>query len=373
MADERYQWLDQKAAERLLRGEPVDAVDDHSRAEALWLAQALAAARPAPLASVADAELPGEAAALAAFREARAERGLASAPSAFAPTAAELGAVRLRPVPAARRWGRSLRYGLAAAVAAVAVGGVAVASGTGMLPFTTDRPGPAGTVSALDTPEPVASDASEFPHVPDPSASPDTGFGTGTPSAPPSGDGSPGASSSTPAPPATAGPGGSAGTGGEGDTTPEPGTSTGTPDRDGSNFGAKIVEACRDFRAGRIDDTAKSRLEKSARGGETLRRFCERVLGGDSSGGKGDGAGDGKGDGDSSGEGERAGSDSRRDGWGDDQGNDRTSDRNTGHAKGSAPAAGTGGTTPDTVRARAGDHAPDGAEDRVRTLVTNQV
>lgn len=45
MADERYQWLDQEAAERLLRGEPVDAVDDHARSRAERLAGALDAAR----------------------------------------------------------------------------------------------------------------------------------------------------------------------------------------------------------------------------------------------------------------------------------------------------------------------------------------
>ncbi|MEU6982910.1 hypothetical protein ABZ946_05750 [Streptomyces sp. NPDC046324] len=333
MADERYQWLDQDTAERLLRGEPVDAVDDHARAEALRLAQALAAARPAPLAHAAQTELPGEAAALTAFREATAERALAPSPAAFAPTAAELGAVRIGPVPAARRWGRSLRYGLAAAVAAVAVGGVAVASGTGLLPFTTDRPAPAGSVSAVDTPEPIAShDSSERSDVPEASGSPEPGLGTGAPSAPPTGDGA----TSTPAPPATAGNGGTGDEGGKGDATPEPGRSTGGPsEKDGADFGAKIVHACEDYRAGRIDDTAKSRLEKSLRGGETVRRFCDRVLGGDSAGGRGDGAGDGKGD-DSSGEGERAGSVGRTDDW-SGGGNARTHDPNAGHADGPVP------------------------------------
>lgn len=45
MADERYQWLDQEAAERLLRGEPVDLADDLARSRAERLAEALDADR----------------------------------------------------------------------------------------------------------------------------------------------------------------------------------------------------------------------------------------------------------------------------------------------------------------------------------------
>lgn len=44
MADEQHEWLDKDAAERLLRGEPVDPVDGHARTEALRLVAALAAA-----------------------------------------------------------------------------------------------------------------------------------------------------------------------------------------------------------------------------------------------------------------------------------------------------------------------------------------
>ncbi|WP_329116870.1 hypothetical protein [Streptomyces sp. NBC_01353] len=340
MADERYQWLDQEAAERLLRGEPVDAVDDHAREQAERLAEALASARFLPLAVPADAELPGEEAALAAFRKATAERSLATSPAVFASDAAELGGVRLGRVPAARQWGRSLRFGLAAAVAAVAVGGVAVASGTGMLPFDDrDRPAPAGSVSAVEIPEPVVSGSS------------DEGFGTATPSAPPSGeDPTPNASPSLSTPPTTPGAGGT-GTSGEHDGTPEPGRTT---DRD--SLSVKIVKACQDYRAGRLDDSAHRRLTDSVRTGETVRSYCDRVLAGgatggatrepstDSSGGKGDG----KGDDGSSGEGERAGSpsgtggkgrdenrgkgrgDHRVNDRGDSRGNHRDDGRNTG-------------------------------------------
>ncbi|MFD3944136.1 hypothetical protein [Streptomyces sp. NPDC058579] len=346
MADERYQWLDQEAAENLLRGEPVDAVDDHTRTEADRLAGALAEVRPAPLAHAVDVELPGEADALAAFRAAAAERGLTlrSGPHAsHAPPApqavAELDAVRITQARAARRWGRSLRYGLAAAVAAVAVGGVAVASGSGMLPFTTDGPAPAGSVSAADTPGPVSS------HSPDSSESPGPRVDTVTPSVPGTGDQSPpGASPSAPLTPtpsgttgsgdgtgAPDGSGGKGGAGGTGDGTPEPEKST-PAGKDGETTGAKLTKACQDFRAGRIDETAKRRLAQSARTGETLRRFCDRVLAdpnrsdGDDGSGKGE-SGDGRG------------------GWGDSRTKDRAS----------APSA-----TPGRVLAqnRASDPAP---------------
>ncbi|MEU9700818.1 hypothetical protein [Streptomyces sp. NPDC047981] len=309
MADEQDRWLDQEAAESLLRGEPVDPVDDHTRAEADRLARALAEIRPAPLAHAVDVELPGEAAALAAFRAAAAERGTTVRSAAHAshrPRAvAELDTVRITRAQNARRWGRSLRYGLAAAVAAVAVGGVAVASGSGMLPFTADGPTPAGSVSAADTAGPLSS------HSPDSSQTPGPRVDTVTPSAPHDGEhGSPGASPSSPPTPApsattasgggTGGPDGSGGHGGTGDGTPEPGKSTSPADKDGDSSGAKIVKACQDLRAGRIDESAKRRLAQSARTGETLRRFCDRVLAEEPSrsDGSGDGGswGDGKGD-----------------------------------------------------------------------------
>ncbi|MFD7323803.1 hypothetical protein ACFV9D_22325 [Streptomyces sp. NPDC059875] len=360
MADERYQWLDQEAAERLLRGEPVDAVDDHTREQAERLARVLASARPLPLAGPTQAVFPGEEAALAAFRKAAAERGTAASPAVFAPTAAELDGVRLGPVPAARQWGRSLRYGLAAAVAAVAVGGVAVASGTGMLPFDSDRPTPAGSVSAVEIPDPVVS------------GSADDGFGTRTPSVPPAGEGrTPGASPSLTTPPATAGSGGTDGTGGGHDATPEAGKATDPADRTGADLSAKTVKLCQDFRAGRLDDTTRRRLTESVRTGETVQRFCDRVLTGGTTGGTTSGAtrepssdssggkDDGKGDDGSSGEGERAGAtagggrdrgDGRRDKRGDERGDKRDDRRDTARDQGSG---------------RAHHGAEDGAKQRV--------
>ncbi|HET6860384.1 MAG TPA: hypothetical protein VFH94_25225, partial [Streptomyces sp.] len=132
MADE---WLDEDAAERLLRGEPVESGDDHVRARAERLSAALdGLARTAGPGAGAPAELPGEAAALAAFRKARSASpdALPSVRIGAAPGSGAVTAGRRRPPPA--RWGRPVRFGLAAAFAGVALGGVAVAGGTGVLP-----------------------------------------------------------------------------------------------------------------------------------------------------------------------------------------------------------------------------------------------
>ncbi|MEV6990891.1 hypothetical protein AB0N87_16950 [Streptomyces sp. NPDC093228] len=159
MADEQYRWLDSDAAERLLRGEPLDAVDDVARAHAARIAETLSelAAPPLPTSD----ELPGEVSAVAAFRAARTARhgertgvgGPASGRSA-APSG-DAGLVRLgRPVAdgrQARRW-RPVRFALAGVVAAGMIGGAAVAAGTGALPTPFHEPRPAASVSAAATP-----------------------------------------------------------------------------------------------------------------------------------------------------------------------------------------------------------------------------
>ncbi len=194
MADEQYEWLDKDAAERLLRGEPVDPVDGHARTEAARLMAALAAARGA---RAANGELPGEAAALAAFRavpraartrgrsETQAVQAAGYATQSSEPGQPEqkgqpgrgahpgppetLGAIRIGPASSARssspffaassggggmrprRWRRPLRFGLAASLAGFALGGVAVAAGTGVLPGPFGGhadPLPASSVSA---------------------------------------------------------------------------------------------------------------------------------------------------------------------------------------------------------------------------------
>ncbi|MFD3728362.1 hypothetical protein [Streptomyces sp. NPDC058671] len=290
MADERYQWLDQESAERLLRGEPVDAVDDHARAGAERLARALDTARTPAFPAAGNGELPGEAAALAAFREATAERASArAAATGGAPHArtlhADLGRVRLAPVSAPRRrWGRSVRYGLAAAVAAVTVGGVAVAAGTGVLPLV--GPAPASSVTAEETvdtlvsKEPGIREDPEAPPTrpgadgePTPGVSPSAGTTIAPPTGGADGHGTATTGPGTPKPRSTAGTGkGSGGTGTDpGGTDVEPGGATSL---------AKTVKACRDYRTGRLDATGRKQLTSSLRGGESLRRYCDRILGG---------------------------------------------------------------------------------------------
>ncbi|MCX5392736.1 hypothetical protein [Streptomyces sp. NBC_00094] len=318
MADERYQWLDQEAAERLLRGEPVDALDDPARSEARRLAEALDSTRTRSVSQAALAartELPGEAAALTAFREATAARAARATAVAAGGTAhAELGRVRLAPVTApARRWGRSVRYGLAAAVAAVTVGGVAVAAGTGMLPLT--GPEPASSVTAVDGPDPVASGSSGIrkdPEVPSRGPDGDDGSPGSSPSAPHSSLTSPSSTAS----PSVSSPPDIRPTPDPGRTTPAPGGTKG-----GSDVKEKALKACQDYRAGRLDAEGRRQLASTLRSGETLRRYCDRIVSGGTGGtgdsgtsaepregGKDDGKDDGKSDGDGDGNGNGGGS-----------------------------------------------------------------
>ncbi|MFF5101806.1 hypothetical protein [Streptomyces sp. NPDC000134] len=191
MADEQDRWLDRETAELLLRGEPLEAVDPAVRDRAERLASALAAlSAPTPPTS---GELPGEAAALAAFREARAESS--GAPDAVSGTlgrgaprrALDAGPVRIggRDDDARRpRRTRPLRLGLAAALTAGMVGGAGIAAATGALPTPFgDRgaPDPAASVSTAATPgRPLSSPS---PRTTAPRDEAGTGRGTGAPGA----------------------------------------------------------------------------------------------------------------------------------------------------------------------------------------------
>ncbi|TXS11114.1 hypothetical protein EAO70_29515 [Streptomyces sp. adm13(2018)] len=310
MADERYQWLDQETAERLLRGEPVDADDDRACSGAKRLAEALDAARPPAAPPAARADLPGEAAALAAFRAAHAERAASAAgPAGTAGRTerAELGGVRLAPVPVRRpRWGRSLRYGIAAAVTAVTVGGVAVAAGTGVLPMV--GPAPASSVTAGENADPLVSEdpgirtdpatPTTEPETPD--RTPDAPPTPGTETPPPNGEatGDPGTDTRDPGTPK---PGrSSAGTGtdrGGPDRDPDATNSGGTlnggtgGDPNGTGSRDKIIKACRDFRSGKLDASGRKGLAGILRNGDTLRRYCDRLLGTGTNGPDGGGSG----------------------------------------------------------------------------------
>ncbi|MEV8456716.1 hypothetical protein AB0467_29100 [Streptomyces sp. NPDC052095] len=366
MADERYEWLDKETAERLLRGEPVDPVEGPSGrdADAERLAAALEAA--ARTARPATTELPGEAAALAAFRErprtARA-RGAADGTGVRSGT---LAPVRIGPAPAAgpgrARWSRPVRLGLVASFAGCALGGVAVAAGTGILPVPFGGSAqPASSVSAAATPEGLAPDPAGEPPA-KPSASPDTG--TTTPPASPSAPGH-----------ASGGPDRSKdrgnGRGGEKDdgSGRTPGSvdsgRTGRPGGSGTNgWYAKALQACRDYRDGKLGEQRRHQLEELAKGAAKLDRFCDRLLG-ESGDEQDDNKGGGSGSGNSGGSGNNGngnngdGNNGPGSGRGDDQGDDENGGWNSGigYTASPTPSGAPGDAT------ASGSPVPSGAVD----------
>ncbi|MGW3630718.1 hypothetical protein ACWD7F_11225 [Streptomyces sp. NPDC005122] len=306
MADEDYRWLDREAAERLLRGEPLETIDAGTKERVERLAEALASlvAEPAP----GGAELPGEAAALAAFRAARAGRDAVPVQLAAgrdpraAAHSADAGLVSLgTPGPGGHRvrWGRPVRFGLAAVLAVGMIGGVAVAAGTGVLPtpFRDDRPHPAATVSAAQTPQ-------------HPLVSPSPGESQA--------DGS-----EVPLPGATAS--GPAGSGSSGDVVAgdsaggqSHSSGPGRPARS-HEWWSRTRSSCRDVLGGKGLEAGRRRvLTDAAGGGGRVKTFCKRVLGWtgagsgegrDDRGGEGDGqGGSGSGSGHDSGHGSGGGS-----------------------------------------------------------------
>ncbi|WP_406322358.1 hypothetical protein [Streptomyces sp. NBC_01637] len=349
MADEQHEWLDKDAAERLLRGEPVDPVDGHARTEAVRLVAALAAA--AREARPAAGELPGEAAALAAFRavpRAARTRGRsetrAAQPTGHAAQSSEpeqmgqsgrgvrpglpetLGAIRIGPASSAqfplssssgagmrsRRWRRPLRFGLAASLAGCALGGVAVAAGTGVLPGPFGghaNPLPASSVSAPASPGELGSGpTSDRTPVPPPaSPRPDTSPDPAGPSA--SGDGTrrgDGGANDRDGRGGTDGKDG--GYGDDVDAAPRSADGTARDTTSGGGQGGtsgkwlgRTVRACRDYREGDLDADRRRRLVVMARGAGNLDRFCKRVLeqadgdGGDAQQGSGSGSDEGTG------------------------------------------------------------------------------
>ncbi|MFI8102435.1 hypothetical protein [Streptomyces sp. NPDC086023] len=283
MADDRYDWLDGAAAEQLLRGEPVlPAGDAHGRAEAVRLAEALASLVPPARPGV---ELPGEAAAVAAFRAARAQDAAGSPAVRLVPApveTAELAPLTGRPAgdrrPRTRSARRSLRFGLAAAVAGLTIGGVAAAATTGLLPDMPVIAGPAPSVSVSlePSPEPTGPTA-------------DTIGGTGEPVTPRLLPDTPGADpSGTPsAGGATTGPGATAGTPSPQD--PKAKDAGGTSAGSTQESTTRLRASCKDLQAGRLDRAGRLDLEKAARG-TRLESYCAKLLG---TGGTGDRDGEG--------------------------------------------------------------------------------
>ncbi|MFD5552218.1 hypothetical protein ACFWIA_00060 [Streptomyces sp. NPDC127068] len=303
MPDEQDPWLDREVAERLLRGEPPKNVDDHYRDRAERLAgllDALTAQARGPVpqdaprerptgsgppdasgewalrvgfpdpdgptrtgSGPAGAELPGEAAALAAYRTSRAFRGAGGArpePEGAAPgpdiTIGLPTTVRIvagGPAHGRRpaRWARPVRFAVAAVLAAGMVGGVAVATGTGVLstPFEDQWQGPAGVAGGTPAVEPSSS-----------------AFRSPAPSGRDrSGGGSAGAASESP--PRVSG-------------SPRPGSPDRTAPRrpEGDDVTARTVADCRQHRAGELDAEGVRRLERAADGAARVARFCQRFL-----------------------------------------------------------------------------------------------
>ncbi|ANP49038.1 hypothetical protein J2Z21_002376 [Streptomyces griseochromogenes] len=322
MADEQYKWLTRETAERLLRGESLEAVDISGRDQAEQLGKALGAlaAEAAPAAG----ELPGEQAALAAFRKAReaaeAERDAAALADgtprgrsrrtsrALDESLVRIGAATRTGIRSRRpSWARPVRLALAAAVAAGTLGGVAVAAGSGVLrlPFH-EEPGPAASVSAQNSSEPLIS--------PSPQSTPGADPDRGTPSA--GAGGSAGADPSRDA--AGQGRGKNKGKGKGKDKGAEPGSAdpSGIP----GTWWKVAVTACRDIRDGKeLGNDRRRVLEGLAGGSARVTTYCKSVLdadrsasGGQGEGGDGDGdkgGGNGKGDGKDKGEGNGQGGD----------------------------------------------------------------
>ncbi|MFJ7260483.1 hypothetical protein ACIQV2_09985 [Streptomyces globosus] len=298
MADERNRWLDRAASERVLRGAPASADADPRDPEAearLRAALDMLVPPPAPPGS----ELPGEAAAVAAFRAARGTAGAAGAaePSGAAVPLVELGRTPSAVVPAqarasagGRRGSRPARFALAAALAGVAVGGLAAAGGAGLLDrITHDTAGPAPAVSLSADEDPAHTGETVRPSSP-PQLMPSPFRGDGF--VPPSGT------------PAT--PGGETGTGQGRGGSGEPGLGaggTGTfPDTaagGGSTRGTgketlggatllereretrrKAVDLCQAYRSGQMNPDRRDRLSRLAQGIARIPRYCETLLDG---------------------------------------------------------------------------------------------
>lgn len=298
-------WLDPGTAERLLRGESLETVDAAVRDQAERLAKTLEALTAEPVS--AGGALPGEEAALAAFRQVRADRadragaeraddwvsppargrhragarpagtGRADAGSVgtgpadagsvgsgrtgpAAPVPADAGLVRIG-APAAPKVERPRRrrpahLALAAVLAAGVVGGAAAVAGTGILaPAGHGDPGPGTSVTAGVTPDrPLISPTSPVPEIaPSPKGSP-------------------------------------SGTAGSRDTA-RGGTGT-TPGKSSEGFGARpdgawngAASACRDMRDGkRLSSGRAQSLQDAAGGPQKVGKYCKGVLSGAGSG-----------------------------------------------------------------------------------------
>ncbi|MGP3733997.1 hypothetical protein ACTWJ9_12330 [Streptomyces sp. GDS52] len=328
MADEQYRWLNRETAERLLNGEPPEAADPATRDQAERLARTLGALSSPP--PSAGEELPGEAAALAAFRKAREERAgrphaAPSAPSAgdrATTRSADAGLIRIGAPGAdgsgARRglrWARPVRYGLAAALTVGMFGGAAVVAATGVLPASSA--GSSGSDPAASAP------ATATPERPRPSPPPEEDPRGG---APPEGDlgKRPGDGETV------TGQGNGPGAGEDGGTAARPGDPAVGAGR------GQIASACRALRDGKkLQGHRKRVLENAAGGSSQVGPYCENVL---AARDRGTGSGGGTSSDDSSG----PGSTEQNNGDPDTRGKGKGKNRGNGNGNGNNGNQGTG-------------------------------
>ncbi|MGW1276438.1 hypothetical protein ACWD4V_05690 [Streptomyces tsukubensis] len=316
MADDRNEWLDQVTAERLMRGEPVcnfgelGELGEPARAEAARLAGALrsVAAPETRGAQHPGVELPGEAAAMAAFR------------AATAAGSSDSGVVRLAPrAPGAAREPRGsrragyrgklsapFRLGVVAVVAGFAFGGVAVASGADFLPSPFDGADPSATGTS------VSAGPGELPD-----ATPRTPGGPAPEGVPPGVTGTP---SSSPA-------------------RPVEGTGIGAPPKPGVKGASaqRMVKACREYRSGAPRPQVRALLERMAKDPAQVPAYCGAVLaaGADTHPGAGSGVSRG-----SQGQANGAGNGN---GAGNANGGGKGKGKNKGNGKGKGNGGGQGG------------------------------
>ncbi|CAM5421253.1 hypothetical protein GCM10010261_26120 [Streptomyces pilosus] len=288
MADEQHRWLDRGTAERLLNGEPPEAADPATRDQAERLAGTLRALSAPP--PSADGELPGEAAALAAFRAHRRERREPAHPDTTDGAAgSDVALVRLGAphgdgsgTPGGRRPPRSLRLGLAAALVAGTVGGAAVLAGAGILPTPSGGTGgdPAASTSA--------------PHPEQPLLSPPPHAGRATPGGrQPQGPSGPGEDGAGVRPDADTGTGGPL-------TPGQPGPDSGDPAARSGRGGKQLLAACRAWRDGKhLNGERRRLLEDEAGGPARVGGYCRATLADGNGNGNGNGNGAGSGTGSS--------------------------------------------------------------------------
>ena len=268
--DDRYRWLDRATAERLLNAESPEALSASADPEARDRAEQLAKTLDSLSVVIppCGAELPGEAAALAAFRKAHPLPDPTTAASAQ--PSSDMGLVRVgrfgsygvsrRSGARPARWGRPLHVGLGAALAAGMVGSVAMAAGIGVLsnPFGGEEPGrPAATESAAESRDPLLA-----PPSPD--------------------DGNRGRRGPSFRPDTTTGGSADRGAAGRDEPQADP-TDGGNRSRSDmirpGDWRDLLASSCRDMRSGKELEAERRRaLEKAAKGSMWVPKYCEHAL-----------------------------------------------------------------------------------------------